>query len=120
VIEDAQFTDRLTGLRLSRQGLSLLAFGVDHVGQGGVNPGRDNGGGLFDLADQVQTGPLRHLMLAMKEVGGILGAEVLRLVVPQRLGFVTGALDHGHRPPVQGRVQRLYSGRGGAIGRVLS
>ena len=126
VIQRTEFTDRLTGLRWSRQGLGLLAFGVDHVDHGGVNPGRegrgaaarmrnlrviralggprgrqrrlgrrDGGSGLFDLTGQVQTGPLRDLMLTMKEVCGMRRAEVLLHVATQRLRFITGTLDDG-------------------------
>lgn len=64
---------------------------------------RDGGGGLADLAGQVQTRCLRHLMLAMKKIAGMRGAEVFRHMAPQRLRFVTGALDHGDRQAVHGR-----------------
>ncbi len=128
VIQDAQFTDLLTRLRLSCQSLGLFGFGRDQFGQGGVDPGcesrwsaariedlrvirplrsarrvhRHLGGhhrriGLSNLPVQVQTGPLGHFMLTMEEAWGMLGAEVLLLVVSQHLGFVTGVLDHGHR-----------------------
>ncbi len=44
MIQRAQFTDLLTGLRLSRQCLGLFGFGLNQVSQGGVNPGREGRG----------------------------------------------------------------------------
>ncbi|WP_300970502.1 hypothetical protein [Thiocapsa sp.] len=81
--------------------------------------GGDAGFGLAQIARQRQGRGFGDLVLAVKEVRGVVGTEI-RLGMPtQRLGLVGGALDHLHGKPRAGVLKRRRPGRRGAIRGVL-
>ncbi len=81
--------------------------------------GGDAGFSPAQIARQRQGRGFGDLVLAVKEVRGVVRTEV-RLGMPtQRLGLVGGALDHLHGKPRAGVLKRRRPGRRGAIRGVL-
>jgi hypothetical protein len=75
--------------------------------------------GLLDLAGQVQTCSLAHLMLDMKEIRGMLGLVIVALMAAQRLRLIARALDHRHRQSGECAAQGLRPGGRRAVRGVL-
>ena len=76
--------------------------------------------GLFGLrlllrARQRQARGLADLMLQMKEIGGMMGAEIALDMRQQPLGFIAGALHDGDVQPFEPTRERLRPGRRRAL-----
>ncbi|WP_245562010.1 hypothetical protein [Lamprocystis purpurea] len=91
VIQDAQFTALLTGLRLSGQGLGLFGFGRDQFGQGRVAAGREGRWSAARTGDLRVIRPLRGARRVHQRLGRGDGGAGL----PDLAGQVqTGPLGH--------------------------